>query len=115
MIGRGVHDPTVALAEATLFLMPSRNEGMPVALAEALVAGVPCIVADSPGLRWASADAIVLPLHPEKWLQALRSAGTGVAIPQIRIDFSAERGVREYLAVYGPGRNGRSLRGISRQ
>jgi glycosyltransferase involved in cell wall biosynthesis len=44
------------LAAADLFLMPSRDEGAPLALVEAMLAGVPAIVSDAPALTETIAD-----------------------------------------------------------
>jgi glycosyltransferase involved in cell wall biosynthesis len=107
IVRRGVQSPIESLKIADLYIMPSLNEGMPVALAEALVAGLPCVVSDAPGLRWAStfSQVRVIPLGEEHWaehLQAVLSnrskSETGSSLP---IDFSARRGVSEYLAKYG--------------
>lgn len=105
---RGVTDPQPYLLEADAFLMPSRNEGMSVALAEALVSGVPCLVANSPGLQWAAEmpGTQLLQLEVDDWVSALRKLESGAHAPSgashgDEIDFSPARGVREYLAVYG--------------
>ncbi len=44
-------DIRALLAAADCFIFPSKREGMPVALMEALAAGVPCIAADIRGCR----------------------------------------------------------------
>ncbi|MFD1720174.1 glycosyltransferase [Amnibacterium endophyticum] len=98
---RGAAVPDAALLEATRLLMPSRNEGMPVALAEALTIGLPAVIADAPGLRWAAGQhgITVVPLEQDGWTRALK----GTAVPAATappIDFSAERGAAEYTAVY---------------
>ena len=48
------------LQDSQIFAMPSLHEGMPVALAEALCIGLPCIISDAPGLQWAAPDPGVL-------------------------------------------------------
>lgn len=103
LIGRGVNSPNSALLVADYFAMSSRHEGMPVALAEALTAGVPALVNDAPGLRWAGGmDGVsVLPDEEGAWCRAIanwRNGGTPPAAPTI--DFSAARGAREYAQVY---------------
>ena len=50
MLGRREDVPEL-LAAADLFLMPSRDEGAPLALVEAMLAGVPAIVSDIGALR----------------------------------------------------------------
>jgi glycosyltransferase involved in cell wall biosynthesis len=103
LLGRGVHSPDAALRRADYFMMPSRHEGMPVALAEALVAGVPALVNDAPGLRWAGKmkSVCVLPSDQYAWNSSLenwRSDTTdGGPLP---IDFSAARGARQYADLY---------------
>ncbi|MFD1946459.1 glycosyltransferase family 4 protein [Nocardioides aestuarii] len=47
----GVQDPLPALQRADLFVMPSIYEGLGIAALEAISAGVPTLLADSPGLR----------------------------------------------------------------
>ncbi|TCL79576.1 glycosyltransferase involved in cell wall biosynthesis [Curtobacterium sp. PhB142] len=101
LVARGVADPADALLAGRVFAMPSRHEGMPVALAEALVVGMPAVVADVPGLRWATGEPGVVALasrEPAVWLDALRGVAVSVSAPTI--DFRARRGTAEYAAVY---------------
>lgn len=103
LLHRGSSSPLESLKRASLFVMPSTREGMPVALGEALSMGVPCLVADSPGLGWARGiDGVEhLPLNQELWDNALPRSGY---IPQTGVlkapDFSANRGVQEYTEQY---------------
>ncbi len=46
-----VTDPADFLRQNHGFLLPSRAEGMPLALMEAMAAGLPCVVSDLPSLR----------------------------------------------------------------
>jgi len=102
---RGTADPSVSLEHASLYLMPSTQEGMPVALAEALTLGVPALINDVPGLRWAGAirGVRLVDNDPLAWREAIQTFVTegaqgwhGVASP----NFSAERGVSEYVQQY---------------
>ncbi|WP_169746800.1 glycosyltransferase [Demequina gelatinilytica] len=99
----GPGDPIPWLSGAGVYLMPSRHEGMGVALAEALTVGVPCVISDVPGLRWA-ADLVgvtSLPLDVRRWRQALTLAlAQGRTHDRAHPDFSASRGAREYAGVY---------------
>jgi glycosyltransferase involved in cell wall biosynthesis len=49
--GGVVPDVAPYLAEATVFVLPSRYEGMPLALLEAMAAGVPVVASAVPGNR----------------------------------------------------------------
>ncbi|WP_442544869.1 glycosyltransferase family 4 protein [Arthrobacter sp. KN11-1C] len=103
LVDRGVKPPQDALLTASYFMMPSRHEGMPVALAEALVAGVPAIVNDTPGLRWArSMEGVsVVVTEQDAWSSAVRNwPGTRRGVGSGEVDFSAARGAKEYADVY---------------
>jgi glycosyltransferase involved in cell wall biosynthesis len=102
---RGAQSPDAAFLAADYYLMSSKNEGMPVALAEALVVGLPCYVADVPGLRW-SADSPSVTMLPESqtaWNDELASLTwdeTGAVPRQDTFDFSAKRGATDYVDIY---------------
>jgi glycosyltransferase involved in cell wall biosynthesis len=49
-------DPTAALREADLFILPSREEGMSIALLEAMALGIPVVASSIPGNRRIVAD-----------------------------------------------------------
>jgi glycosyltransferase involved in cell wall biosynthesis len=49
-------DPSAALREADLFVLPSREEGMSIALLEAMALGLPVVVSSIPGNRKLVAD-----------------------------------------------------------
>lgn len=78
------------LYEADLFLMSSVSEGLPMALIEAAVSGLPCIVTDVGGcseIIETSKNGIVVPAHnPRKISEALTRF---VQHPEILQDYSA--------------------------
>jgi glycosyltransferase involved in cell wall biosynthesis len=101
---RGVGDPRAHLVSASAFLMPSLFEGMAVALAEAIVAGVPCLIANAPGLQWARGiDGVhLVDLRADEWQSVLRGLETdATVVGKNAPDFSPARGVAEYLSLYG--------------
>jgi glycosyltransferase involved in cell wall biosynthesis len=60
-------------AVADVFLSPSRREGLPYAVLEAMVNGLPVVAADIPGMEWAH-DAPQVRLVPTEDIDALRAA-----------------------------------------
>lgn len=103
LIDRGVKPPHEALLRASYFMMPSRHEGMGVALAEALVAGLPALVNDAPGLQWARQieGASMLNGSDAAWTSAVQAWRDGRGwFGSSTLDFSAARGAREYAEVY---------------
>jgi glycosyltransferase involved in cell wall biosynthesis len=63
------------LDAADVFVLPSRQEGLPRALIEASARGLVCYASDLPGNRELAEDAfIVSPNTPEAWAQALTRA-----------------------------------------
>lgn len=106
LVFRGVSDTLPFLEQASLYLMPSMHEGMSVAFLEALVAGVPSVVSDSAGMRWASAIPGVLVVpdpDPLSWRGAIsRHLLASPPIPRALAErFSASRGASQYMDVYG--------------
>ena len=97
LLERGSGDPVLSYSQAEAFVMPSLHEGMPVSLAEAITVGLPCLVADVPGLSWALKLPSVVSLSPEPLrvqldrLSEMNDAG---------LDFSATRGVSELAQTY---------------
>ncbi|HMR48174.1 MAG TPA: glycosyltransferase [Arachnia sp.] len=68
-------NPLPSVAQASVFCLPSRHEGLPLALLEALALGVPCIASDSsPGVREALDDGRVGDLIPVEDVPALVAA-----------------------------------------
>ncbi|PZE86281.1 glycosyltransferase family 4 protein [Curtobacterium sp. MCBD17_032] len=101
LVSRGARDPITTLVGGRVFAMPSVNEGMPVALAEALVVGLPAVVADAPGLRWAASQpgvTMVSSREPAVWLESLRRASRGTQA--LTVDFRPARGTAEYVEIY---------------
>lgn len=102
---RGVGDPTQSLSKASVFLLPSKHEGMPIALSEALVMGLPAIINDVPGVQWARdfPHVVVVRGGEEEWNRALRDisqVGADVVDAELPLDLSARRGVQELVSEY---------------
>lgn len=106
LLYRGVGDPATSLSKASVFLLPSKHEGMPIALSEALVVGVPAVVNDVPGVQWAKVFPKVLVVgdSEEEWTKALCNFPSAeardsedIALP---LDLSAPRGVSELVSIY---------------
>jgi glycosyltransferase involved in cell wall biosynthesis len=103
IVFRGIGAPEDWLEKADYFLLPSRTEGMSVALAEAIVAGLPCVVADVPGLQWARKvpGVTMVEANEEVWISAIRSTPFETLKTRIEdLDLSARRGAAEYAAIY---------------
>ena len=103
---RGVMTPDLALLRSDYFLMSSTNEGMPVALAEALVVGLPAFVSDAPGLRWANSLGGVtsLDLHSRAWESSISNWQYKSPKNQpLAVDFSPSRGASQYAEIYRRG------------
>jgi glycosyltransferase involved in cell wall biosynthesis len=67
-------DVPAVLKSADIFVFPSRTEGMPNALLEAMTAGLPCISADVPGCRDVIQDGVDGILVPARHPSALACA-----------------------------------------
>jgi glycosyltransferase involved in cell wall biosynthesis len=113
LIERGVKSPYHALSRASYFMIPSRHEGMSVALAEAIVADVPALVNDVQGLQWASQIGGVMMVHDNApaWSKAVMDWQQGnddglFSAPNL----SASRGAREYADVYRHAVRGKKRR-----
>lgn len=100
------------LHAADVFVMPSLREGFGVAALEAMGAGTPVVLAESPGLDtfrpfegvvWAKPDAVSLAaaLRHVAQMPLPRREDLGRRLHQLaRGRYGMERGVRSYLAVY---------------
>jgi glycosyltransferase involved in cell wall biosynthesis len=97
------------LAEADLFLFPSRWEGMGLALIEAMAHGVPVLASDLPATRdYVPQDRLVAPEDPEAWAHAIlaslsdetlvgRALREGAAV---REAYAVDRMVDRYAKLY---------------
>lgn len=101
LLHRGIDDPLPSLVDGSVFVMPSKNEGMPVALAEAIAVGVPCMVADSPGLRWAAqfGGVSLIENFPQAWRDALNELPTNMDQSSGQ-QFDPDEGVGRLVALY---------------
>lgn len=104
LIHRGPGDPLPRMLDRPTYLMPSLHEGMGVALAEAIVVGLPAIVADVPGLQWAKEFSNVRHVanDTESWKLALANVGKRtVVLHSTDVErFRAEHGINAYFAIY---------------
>lgn len=106
LLHRGTGDPAASLVAADAYAMPSKHEGMGIALAEALVVGTPAVITDAPGLTWAAGLPGVTVLQDDvnewrKHFQTIVSANTPkTTVGDLPIDLSARRGAADYIAVY---------------
>jgi glycosyltransferase involved in cell wall biosynthesis len=74
-------NPHAFIAKSTLFVLPSLNEGFPMALGEAMICGLPVAAADCPtGPREILAPATPEPTEP---LRHAETASYGVLLPVI--------------------------------
>lgn len=102
------------LAAADVYVMPSLSEGMPLALVEAMLAGLPIIASDVGGIPEVverDRDALLTPAgDPAALAQALerlmrdpelRAAIAGAARNRARAEFTVERMVDRYEVLYG--------------
>ena len=117
--------PDVApyLAEATVFVLPSRYEGMPLALLEAMAAGVPVVASAVPGNRDVVQDGtdgiLVPPGDPDALARGLvkiltnREMAARLAVAarvsvaaRYSVESMAERTLGVYRSVLGVGARG---------
>jgi glycosyltransferase involved in cell wall biosynthesis len=107
------------LAASDVFVMPSSYEGLGVAAIEALSTGIPCVLADSPGLRdldWAEAPVTWVKPDPDSLARAIAEAiGQGRPDPSAAQEshrraqqtHGVDRGVDEYIRLYAEVLNDR--------
>ena len=108
-----VSEPRLFLIEMDIFVLPSLHEGIPMALLEALAAGVPAVAAavgGIPGMIGGTGAALLVPSSsPEAWAAALTEV---MGCPEqlsmmakrgrqlVREQFSIESMVNRYCDVY---------------
>lgn len=86
-----VPDVPERLAASDLFVFPSRAEGLGLALAESLSAGVPSLASDTAAAREMTAgnrllgDRLLPPDDAAAWTEAIRGALSGEAPPSLRL------------------------------
>ncbi|MEN3001831.1 MAG: glycosyltransferase [Armatimonadota bacterium] len=103
-------NPYRYMARATLFVLPSRWEGSPNALVEALACGIPVIATDSPGGareiledgRWGILTPVGNPeALAEAILQTLQRPVDREALRRRAQDFSVDKIANQYLNALG--------------
>lgn len=81
-----VSDISEKIAACDLFVFPSRQEGMPLALIESLSASVPSIASDIPADREITAgDELIPPDDVDAWTDAIKKFLSGEKIPSLRL------------------------------
>lgn len=99
-----------ALRDGDIFVMPSRSEGLPIALLEAMACGLPCVASAVGGIPDLLQDCgmVVPPDRPEALADALldlasrpsRMRALGRAARETALGFSQRRAVAAYETVY---------------
>ena len=108
-----VADPKGALREADLFVLPSREEGMSIALLEAMALGIPLVASSIPGNRYVVSDfkhgRLVSPDDPvalarviiEQWQNFDRAFQMSrAARNRVDQEFSIQRMARNHLTLF---------------
>jgi glycosyltransferase involved in cell wall biosynthesis len=117
--GQAVHlpgtadDPTEAMRQADLFILPSREEGMSIALLEAMALGIPLVASSIPGNRRLVSDfkhgRLVTAGDPEglaravidQWTDFDRAVRMGCAArSRVEREFSIEAVARQHLCLF---------------
>lgn len=107
------------LAASDAFVLPSEAEGFPLALQEALVAGVPCIVTQEPGYERFLADGDAIFVRPDSTAirDALLRLVADISLRQVLAhrartagerEFGLDRFLDAYEALYGDVRRMRA-------
>lgn len=113
LLAGAVDDPTAALRAADLFVLPSREEGMSVALLEAMALGVPLVASSIPGNRRLIQDfqhgRLAPPDDPagfarvviEQWSQFDRAVHMSrSARDRVRAEYSIQAVARKHLDLF---------------
>jgi glycosyltransferase involved in cell wall biosynthesis len=108
-----VFDSTTALRKADLFVLPSREEGMSIALLEAMALGVPLVASAIPGNSRLVTDCVEGRLAPpddsgtlariilEQWENYDRAIEMGCAArSRVEREFSIQAVARKHLALF---------------
>lgn len=93
-------DVSGVMAESDILLMPSRNEGVPNTIQEAMCLGVPVLASDAGGIPDVIVDGqsgFVIPLsQPDRWYECLKAL---ICQPDVRSRLSVaakDRAVRDF-------------------
>lgn len=110
LLHRGIGDPIDSMVRNPTYLIPSTHEGMSVSLAEAIVAGIPVIAADSPGIRWAGefSGVTVTANNEDEWLRAIWAVDANEALNfsgRAVERFRPAKGVEAYEQLYEVARS----------
>lgn len=100
-----VADVREALNAANIFVLPSRWEGWPLALAEAMAAGLPCVGTNVPGIRDIIVGGKTGLLVPSQDPAALAAAIHDLATDAALRDTLAAAGRQEILTKYSIQKN----------
>jgi len=98
-------DPTPVLAAADVFVLPSAREGMPLAIIEAMAAGLAIVATDVGGVAEAVGDAAILLPDP-----TIDQERTVAALHDALIELAADPGLRRTLGDGARTRAGEHLR-----
>ncbi|MFA4946746.1 MAG: glycosyltransferase [Candidatus Micrarchaeia archaeon] len=91
-------DLPAVLAKADAFVLPSRSEGLPVALLEAMATGLPCIVTDIGLPVERNVNALVVPAGDAKALHAAMQRVAGDARLRAKLSANARKFASRYSA-----------------